>query len=164
MPRYSSSSVTEVCFIPHFSITRRLAVTCDHLAKAHFSKFANNRPHSFCCISMPLIIGVNDISDFYFFVFYPAVVYKTDDFSIQIDSVFKVRCIFFPTEINQFLSQILHLLNGFKFRYHKSFCDLGIQKQVDQPVNILRGEWLYDKPFCFNQCFFFIGNAIFASP
>ncbi|MDD6174816.1 MAG: hypothetical protein PUC59_03550 [Firmicutes bacterium] len=55
---------------------------CGDLPESHFTKLANDRSHSFCCVPMSLIIRMNDISDFNFFVFRSAVVDKADDFSV----------------------------------------------------------------------------------
>lgn len=93
-------------------------------------------------------------TDFNFVAFNPAVVDKTDDFFIEIDPIFKVLCIFFLAENNQFFCRALRLLNGLKLWHHKSLCDFGIYKHIDRPIQIIQSVWLYGKPFSFNQCFF----------
>ncbi len=82
-------------------------VACSHFVESHFTKFSKNCSHGLCCIPVSLIVGMNYISDFNLIAFNPAVVDKANDFTLKIDSVFKVLCIFYFAENNQLFCQFL---------------------------------------------------------
>ena len=45
----------------HYAAAGRIfrKVACSHFAESHFTKFANDRSHSLCCVPMPLINRMN---------------------------------------------------------------------------------------------------------
>ena len=119
-------------------------VACSHFVESHFTKFSKNCSHGLCCIPVSLIVGMNYISDFNLIAFNPAIVDKTNNLILKIDSVFKVFSIFYFAENNLSFCQVLSTLhstypckNSLRLSFRLSFESIHIRPDKHSPSHSL---------------------------